>query len=78
MKSWLPDPADKYLPIWVIAAMSASVLLISCQLSSAVTELCKAQGDKCARADLSKPTPPAAPNKPGAVDVTPEPPRATP
>ena len=44
---WLPAPADKYLPIWVIAAMFLSVLMLSWLMKDAIEDICLAQPDKC-------------------------------
>jgi hypothetical protein len=39
-RSWIPSPSDKYLPIWVIAIMFFSVLLLSIQMTSVIKEVC--------------------------------------
>lgn len=48
---------DKFLPVWVILAMTLSVFLLSCQMTRATTEVCAGKGG-CANpvASTAKPT----------------------
>ena len=40
-KWWTPSPSDKYLPIWVVIAMSVAVWALSAQMTSVIKEVCK-------------------------------------
>lgn len=40
-ESWVPHPADKYLPIWVIAIMFLAVWVLSASIISSINETCK-------------------------------------
>lgn len=42
IKSWMgPSPSDKYLPIWVVAIMFASVWVLSAHMASVIKDVCK-------------------------------------
>lgn len=45
---------DKYLPVWVILAMTTSVLMLSCQMTAATREVCAAKGGCGNEAGASK------------------------
>ena len=42
--SWLPSPADKYLPAWVILSMAIAVWVLASQMNSVVKEVCATEG----------------------------------
>ena len=42
--SWLPSPADKYLPAWVILSMAIAVWVLASQMNLVVKEVCATEG----------------------------------
>jgi hypothetical protein len=45
--NWFPDKEDKFLPVWVIAVMSISVLGVSCSMVTTIKEVCAIKPSPC-------------------------------
>lgn len=79
----LASAGDKYLPVWVVFAMTASVLLLSCQLTAGIKDSAQrdavaaaaaagaAASAAMARSAASTPAPPASASRPMEPDKAP-------
>lgn len=54
-RSWLPSEADKYLPVWVIAAMTLSVIFMTLMMGAIIRDVCAIPG-RCAAPKASTST----------------------